>query len=257
VDGSILASAGATFGYDTVTYARNAAMPAPRWAMTVPGAPFAATAATAATSTLTLDASAVPATADSGSTATVLRYTVGYTDTAPTTTLTVSKDVGGPFANLTRAFSFTLNVTDSAGKPVTGTFGCTGQDGQPALGGQVAVTDGEGTFTLADGQSITLDGVPVDGWVRVAELPVGGYAVSFTDGDDPGTVVYEPDTTLLPMTPDRVFAFTNTREAPPATGVSTGADGTTLLFPALALGLAMTGLWTASALRRHKEGGRP
>jgi len=254
LDGSVLADA--PDGYDTLVYTRNPSAPAPRWQMTLPGAPFAAASGTPETSLVTLDAAASPqASADPDSTATALLYTVEYTDTEPvtTTTLTVSKSVDGPMADQTRTFEFFLWMQDADG-PLNGTFDCTDQ-GQPCPDGPVVVVDGQGTFDLADGQSITLADVPLDAKVQVTETLVAGWAPSFTDSLDPATVVYSYGTELEPMTPDRAFTFTNVREAPPATGMDLGDVGSLVSLPVGITALIAFAYLGARLLRR--KGGRP
>jgi len=254
LDGSTLANP--VDGFDTLTYARNSAAPAPRWTMALPGAPFAAATGTPETSVITLDSAANPTKADKGSTATALLYTVQYTDTDPATTLTVSKTVNGALADKTRAFDFAIWLQDDNG-PITQTFDCTDHTGRPCADGPVVVTDGTGTFTLADGQSITLADVPLGAKVMVTETLVVGWAPSYTDSLAPQTIVQNNATPLEDMTDDRVFAFVNTRDAVPETGVTPGDVGNNLVLPIALVALLTSTYLGARALRGpHPMGAR-
>ncbi|MCL2490903.1 MAG: InlB B-repeat-containing protein [Propionibacteriaceae bacterium] len=169
-----------------------------------------------------------------------------------TTTLTISKTVEGPLADRTRPFSFTIRLEDSDG-PITAdisaNFVCTGREDQPCPTGPVVVTDGSGSFTLADGQSVTLEDVPMTATVQIIEAIVRGWAASYTDSLDPGTLVPSNDTDPQPMAEDRTFAFLNTREAPPATGVDSGDASEALVLPVLTL-LVIAPILLAARIRR-------
>jgi len=247
LDGSVLASP--VDGFDTLTYTRNDAAPAPRWQMTLPSAAFSAASGTPETSVITLDSAAVPATADATSTATSLLYTVEYTDTDPGTTLTISKAVKGPMADTTRAFDFSIWLQNADG-PITGTFDCTDQTGQPCAAGPVVVTNGQGSFTLTAGQSVTLAEVPLAAEVQITEATVMGWTPSYTDSLDPETVVTSNETPLEDMTVDRVFAYVNTREVPPATALRLGDVGNNLVLPVAFLALLAPAYLGVRALRR-------
>ncbi|MCL2490573.1 MAG: InlB B-repeat-containing protein [Propionibacteriaceae bacterium] len=164
------------------------------------------------------------------------------------TTLTISKAVDGPLADRTRPFSFTIVLEDPDG-PITASFACTDQADQPCPTGPVVVAAGSGSFTLADGQSVTLEDVPMTATVQIIEAIVPGWAASYTDSLDPGTLVPSNDTDLQPMAEGRTFAFLNTREAPPATGVDSGDASEALALPVLTL-LVIAPILLAARIRR-------
>ena len=88
--------------------------------------------------------------------------------------LTVSKTVEGHAAD--RDFDFTVTLTGTDGKPVSGTFGQ----------GEDAVTfdeDGATTFQLAGGESKTISGLPEGVTYKVSEAPVAGYTATSTGAE--------------------------------------------------------------------------
>jgi len=176
-----------------------------------------------------------------------------------TTTLTVSKTVTGEFGNLTQNFEFTVLLTDADGNAfdegtelnyIGGTI-----DGfnsvVPQDGTLKAESDGTLIFELKHGQSITIEGVPSDGYVQVVETPTQGYIVSFIDSENTSIIVDRSDTTLLPMTADRAFSFTNERFIPPAMGLNLGDNGPMLLLSALTLLIGVTVFVIRRRVRLH------
>ncbi|MCL2462856.1 MAG: hypothetical protein FWF44_09340, partial [Defluviitaleaceae bacterium] len=177
------------------------------------------------------------------------------------TALTITKTIAGFRGNLSREFTFTITFADANGDPLPGPFHYGGgaflAGAEPHAGGALTLdSDGSDTFALKHGQKITIEDVPADCRIWIAETPVDNYAVSFIDGDDPAVTVQENDTTMLPMTTDRVFDFTNTREAPPPSGISLGGTGAALLrIPVLAL-ILMLMVFIGKAASRRQRGGR-
>ena len=148
----------------------------------------------------------------------------------PTTTLTISKTVTGNFANKSKPFTFTIYFYEDAGgaTPLTGSFDY--YDGDPSTGTKLGTLtlDGNGsdTFDLIHGDTIYIDGVPADCYVRIVEddyLPV--FTPSFIDSNDTtSTPVYDRDTDIFAMTADsRTIAFTNDRFTSPPTGFDLSA----------------------------------
>jgi len=88
-----------SLGYDTITYTRNEKMPAPRWEMIVPGAPFAVTSEGASSSVITLNPEALGTTNRPEDSETGLYYTVKYRDTTPPYTITYDPNggIGKPY----------------------------------------------------------------------------------------------------------------------------------------------------------------
>ena len=166
-----------------------------------------------------------------------------------TTTLTISKTVAGDLGNLTMAFDFTVFFEDASGDPLpTGTqFSYTGD----ATGTLTLGSDGSATFQLSHGQSITIEDVPMNGFVRIIEDP-GDHTPSFVDSEDAGTVVDGYDTTMLPMAADRSFSFINDRSMVPPMGIRLG-NSSALLLPAMVILLASGGFAGGIVVRRRKH----
>lgn len=116
--------------------------------------------------------------------------------------LTVSKAVEGHAAD--KSFDFTVALTGTDGKPVSGTFGT----------GSAAVTfdeSGMATFKLKGGESKTISGLPEGVAYKVTEAPAAGYTAT-PEGAE-GTVTADGATA----------AFTNTYGITQNVPVSTDA----------------------------------
>lgn len=116
--------------------------------------------------------------------------------------LTVSKAVKGHAAD--KSFDFTVTLTGTDGKPVSGTFGT----------GSAAVTfdeSGMATFKLKGGESKTISGLPEGVAYKVTEAPAAGYTAT-PEGAE-GTVTADGATA----------AFTNTYGITQNVPVSTDA----------------------------------
>ena len=116
--------------------------------------------------------------------------------------LTVSKAVEGHAAD--KSFDFTVALTGTDGKPVSGTFGT----------GSAAVTfdeSGMATFKLKGGESKTISGLPEGVAYKVTEAPAAGYTAT-SEGAE-GTVTADGATA----------AFTNTYGITQNVPVSTDA----------------------------------
>lgn len=116
--------------------------------------------------------------------------------------LTVSKTVEGHAAD--KSFDFTVALTGTDGKPVSGTFGT----------GSAAVTfdeSGMAAFKLKGGESKTISGLPEGVAYKVAEAPAAGYTAT-SEGAE-GTVTADGATA----------AFTNTYGITQNVPVSTDA----------------------------------
>jgi len=212
------------------------------------------------------------------------------------TALTIRKTVVGNFADMSKGFGFTVYFyLDAEGEePVAeGTeysySGGTDSACATAPDGGTLSLDGEGAavFSLSDGQSVTIGGIPANCYVRIVETPDPNYIVSFTDSEIPDfipiinrdiptdiTRVTRPtgviftgiisvdtgddnsfnDTGILAMTADpRTIDFTNTRVEVVPSGIGLGNAGALLLPPALALALAIIAFAGRAALRRPRK----
>ena len=103
--------------------------------------------------------------------------------------LTVSKAVEGHAAD--KSFDFTVALTGTDGKPVSGTFGT----------GSAAVTfdeSGMATFKLKGGESKTISGLPEGVAYKVTEAPAAGYTAT-SEGAE-GTVIADGATATFTNT---------------------------------------------------------
>ena len=136
----------------------------------------------------------------------------------PTGSLTVSKTVEVPEGQQStpdpdQLFTFTVHLTDASGAALTGTYAFAGtSDGTAAYTGTVG--DGD-TITLADGGSVTIDGLPEGTVYTVEEDPVVGYTTTATG--DSGTIAAD-----VPATAAFVNSYTS------ATGGLGGAGQTSI-----------------------------
>lgn len=135
-----------------------------------------------------------PQSDDTGSLSSVMANTercLDYSE-ARTTTLTISKSVTGDCGDRAREFTFTAYFEDSGGQALAAgtSFNYTASILQSI--GAIASSsgtltldwDGKAAFTVKHGQSITIEGVAVDGRIRLIENMVPIYAASFTDSED-------------------------------------------------------------------------
>ncbi len=96
--------------------------------------------------------------------------------------LSIEKSVSGDRGELSRAFNFTVTLTNPQGQPLKGTYEYTGSSSvadvtAPADG---TVTNGVLHITLAHGQRVTITGIPSDTKYTVteAEADADGYTTS-------------------------------------------------------------------------------
>jgi hypothetical protein len=108
-----------------------------------------------------------------------------------TASVTVSKTVTGEFASRNESFKFTVFFIYADGTlPEAGeTFACEGgvlpgiSAAAPEGGVITLYADGEATFSLKHGQTLTITGIPADALIRVTETPNGLYKASYKDGE--------------------------------------------------------------------------
>ena len=180
----------------------------------------------------------------------------------PTTTLTISKEVTGLLGNRLLEFEFTILFQAPGDVPLPpgtqfhyagGTLDGTGATAPPD-GILILDSNGRATFHLSHGQVIHIEGIPLGGRIQLIETPNANYTAFFADSEHAGDPIIGNDTTMLPITADRVFAFTNDRDMAPPTGVNAGKIGAALLLPAILLLLAVAGLATNVVWHRRKQG---
>ena len=165
---------------------------------------------------------------------------------ASVTTLTVSKTVTGSMANLNMAFEFTVFFKDLDGKPLPS--GTQFNYGNETL---TLNSNGSATFTLRHGQAAIIEDVPIDVYIQIRETPDMNYTTSFIDSENANTIVTENDTTLLPMTENRSFDFTNARVTVPPTGINLGNINT--MLPLLGVFSSSLIIFAAGTVYRFKR----
>ena len=112
-----------------------------------------------------------------------------FTNTRLVGSLEVKKEVVSPSATDKQTdFSFTVTLSDTN---INGTSGAAGDYG-------VAFLDGVATFTLKDGESKTIQNLPVDVTYTVEETAVDGFVTIKTD--DTGTINTERSTAVFTNT---------------------------------------------------------
>ena len=195
-----------------------------------------------------------------GSEIDILDHTILYAQwDLATTTLTVSKKVIGQFSHNQSAFEFTVIFRDSderllpqgAWLDYRGDIIASSGAIAPADGRLVLDENGRATFSLRHGQVIIIEGVPLSAYIQIIETPNSNYKASFIDSLNEGAAIERNDTTILSMTVDRSFYFTNERYVPPATGINPGYSGVVMLLSALVVPLAFAGLKIKSNHRRR------
>ena len=191
---------------------------------------------------------------------TIERHTrvLGHFGEGPlTTTLTISKRVTGQLGDLQKHFEFTVIFKDAHGYPLTGHFNyaggkldIAGATDAPSNGQLFLDEHGQATFWLKHGQFIVIEDVPLSCQVQIIENE-GSYNASFVDSAI-GTDVPGNDTSRLPMSENRVFAFTNYLFMAPPMGLSTGSSFGILLLAITVASVALTALVLSSAYLRRR-----
>ncbi len=117
------------------------------------------------------------------------------TNTMNVGNLSVAKTVTGSGAETEREFEFTLTLTNNAGVKVDNTY--------ETSEGELTVTGGKATFTLKDGEMLTIYGIPegTDYTVTEKDPAEYGYLITSTSGEE-GTI----------GTGTSSASFTNTRD---------------------------------------------
>jgi hypothetical protein len=158
---------------------------------------------------------------------------------AALTTVTVSKQVSGSFADMTAGFTFTVTFTDVEGNPLSngttfsydgGALPGMGANG-PAQDGTLNLTGGKDTYRLKHGQTITIKDVPANYLIKFEETPVKSYAATYREnpGGDYSTANSTPyatslanmDSTLV-GNEGKTFDIMNTINISPPTGINGG-----------------------------------
>lgn len=132
--------------------------------------------------------------------------------------VTVSKTVTGALGDKAKEFSFTLNVTDNAGTPITG-----GIKAKKGSNEETSNIGNEYQFTLKNGENIVFTNVPTGAIVTVTENDYtgtnGGYTTSYVI--DNGSSAQGREATLGSIdSNNHTIAFTNSKDVTPDTGIT-------------------------------------
>jgi len=157
--------------------------------------------------------------------------------------LTITETVYGLMADHTKLFTFTITLRDSANQLVSGTY-------QTDMG-PLTFTSGVATIKLKHGDSVTIQDLPVNGYVQIHQETEPGYTVSFIDSVASGTTVDSADTGSRAMTPTRKFDFRDTRETPPPTGITAANTLVWVLPIIMCLSLVFAFNWVIPRWRRR------
>ena len=157
------------------------------------------------------------------------------------TTLTISKEVTGKYANKNMPFEFTIYFKDSNGMPESNikqfsyTGHATDESGATAPADGVLVLDENASagFSLAHGQAITIEDLPLGSHIQVVETLVGNYQASFINKTDDEKIIPGNDTLMLQVTEKLELHFINDRVYTPPTGINLGDLSQVLLLSAL------------------------
>jgi hypothetical protein len=161
--------------------------------------------------------------------------------------LTISKTVTGNMGSRTKAFSFSITLTDASGAPLSN------WDIPVLLPDQtktVYTTDASGvlTLSLAHGQSLTLQDLPQGTHYTITETDPGSYTTSFAvTGGSYDTAAEHAQSGALDGEDDMTVAVTNNLDMAVPTGIKTDLQPA-LLTTVLALG----GLLWLVLSKKHK-----
>lgn len=158
--------------------------------------------------------------------------TVTFTNTLETYSMTVTKEVSGNMADPNAKFNFTATL-------MKGDAAATGIAFD--LGQGYTVNGNQATFTLGDGDSVTLAGIPHGYSVKVAETQVSGYQTKYRISSEwvEGT---EASVGAFGISADSgaSLTFMNTRSATIDTGVTLDALPYILLLAVAAGAVTLT-----------------
>ena len=132
--------------------------------------------------------------------------------------VTVSKTVTGALGDKAKEFSFTLNVTDSAGNAITG-----GIKAKKSSNEETSNIGNGYQFTLKNGENIVFTNVPTGATVTVTENDYtgtnGGYTTSYVVDNGQSTGGLEAKLENI-SAGNHTIAFTNSKDVIPDTGIT-------------------------------------
>lgn len=140
-------------------------------------------------------------------------------------TLTLKKEVKGNFGDKTKAFPFTITLTDKEGNPLSGTFQC---DQNSKVSRLILNEKGQATVSLSHGEFVTIQGVPANAKYTICETNSDGYTVSTKDESKKSQTELKAKNVLTGSVNEisgsmnaenHTVTFTNTKDFPVPTGV--------------------------------------
>ncbi|VHB78912.1 pilus ancillary protein 1 [Streptococcus pyogenes] len=138
--------------------------------------------------------------------------------------LTISKTVTGTIADKKKEFNFEIHLKSSDGQAISGTY--------PTNSGKLTVTDGKATFTLKDGESLIVEGLPSGYSYEITETGASDYEVSVNGKNAP-----DGKATKASVKEDETVTFENRKDLVPPTGLTT--DGAIYLWLLLLVPLGL------------------
>ncbi|HEP1459637.1 pilus ancillary protein 1 [Streptococcus pyogenes] len=138
--------------------------------------------------------------------------------------LTISKTVTGTIADKKKEFNFEIHLKSSDGQAISGTY--------PTNSGELTVTDGKATFTLKDGESLIVEGLPSGYSYEITETGASDYEVSVNGKNAP-----DGKATKASVKEDETVTFENRKDLVPPTGLTT--DGAIYLWLLLLVPLGL------------------
>jgi hypothetical protein len=192
--------------------------------------------------------------------------------------VSVSNNVTGDYADLTKKFAYTLTLKTAADGVPTGGLGLSkfnfamengGTDmegvGTGMTGGTFDLNaEGAVKFTLSVGQKITIKDVPADYTVRIVQEDDNIYTVSHK-ADENGYSFAKDEADADSTANDTgeqalngsglLVKYVNERITVPPTGVKLGDNGAALLLGGIGLGAGLAPIPIRAARRRKKEQG--
>jgi hypothetical protein len=190
-----------------------------------------------------------------GYTATVDGMNVTNTKAAPeTVSLTLKKLVAGKFADMNKAFAFTIMLKDDKGNNVSGSFDVETSNGVTSgsiSDGKITFTNGTAAVDLANEQQIKIKELPKGYTYEIQEALDGNelYRKSISVNDTALAVQSEGNTGARTINSDETVTYTNTSQDIVPTGMNTNLAPYVIL---LTLMILLAGFTCAFGLMRRK-----
>ncbi len=133
--------------------------------------------------------------------------------------VTVSNAVTGKYADMTKAFMFTVYFKDSSGTDYS--EGEVVECGESAF---ILAEGGKAEFFLTDGQNVTFKELPADANIQIVQTTASGYKVSYKDSKNENYVPENHTELTIVGTGSRSFDFENNRTTITPVGINAGSE---------------------------------